>query len=207
MKRFGISSWLLSALVLAGCGKPDPRIAELEKRVNDLDAAVKGMSNAIVAIHEVNTQLLANQKNLTDLVAASHSSSSSYNPPDAGTPPATSGSDGVDPATGLPLETSETGSVGSSTKPRILRSANRVTEQNIVWWRWAYSFTVGNPSALASHSHAEIKFMDSDGFIVKQETEYIDIQPFQTNVFTGYTLIDVAPARTVKKFSVELKED
>ena len=83
--------------------------------------------------------------------------------------------------------------------PKVVSITGRVTEQNNVWWKWAYVLTVANTNDAAIVFDANIQFLDKDGFVVSERMDYdVSVGPMLTNKVAGFDLINVRPASTVK---------
>jgi len=217
---------LTAVQLLTGCNqKPDPRIAKLEERIQKLEFAQSNSEAALeTGIHQisliVSNQMVNSDALYAKVVAAVNADAKSVTiDPATGLPSGSTGPSGpqtIDPSTGLPL-TSHTGRDPVSgfltntydvkiTAPKIIKQANRVTEQNDVFWRWSYSFSVVNPSDLPLvDAEAEATWMDGDQFILKQKKQYhLNVPANFTNRFSFFELVDTSVAGRVKYFTVKL---
>ncbi len=87
---------------------------------------------------------------------------------------------------------------------KIVDISKRVTEQNATWWKYAWRLTVRNNGPQKFVFDAKIKFLDTDGFIVDDESEYnLVINSYQEETYTGYVLIDTNIAGSVVTVSAE----
>ncbi len=83
----------------------------------------------------------------------------------------------------------------------------RVTEQNEVYWRFAWRLPLKNNSNSLVQFTAVIKFLDADGFDVAEDRVYnVSLGPGEEREFTGAKLIDVRPAGTVVKARAEFEQ-
>ena len=72
----------------------------------------------------------------------------------------------------------------------------RITEQNSVFWRFAWQSSIRNGSEEPRVFTIEIEYQDADGFILDTATEYRQVlRPWETKTFTGSSLlgVDIAP--------------
>ena len=80
----------------------------------------------------------------------------------------------------------------------------RVTEQNNVFWRFAWRLTVRNQSDTVQDFDATLEFQDRDGFIIDSGREYdLVVGPRSEKTFTGDILIDTDVARNVEQVVVK----
>src|SRR5207248_2980571 len=80
----------------------------------------------------------------------------------------------------------------------------KVTEQNDVYWRFAWRLPLRNSNSASVHFSAVIKFQDAEGFDVAEDHAYdLSLEPGEEREFTGAKLIDARPAPTVTKARVE----
>ena len=84
-------------------------------------------------------------------------------------------------------------------QPNVISISGRVTEQNDVWWKWAYVMVVANTNNVPVSFDANIQFLDKDGFVVSEKEEYnLTLRANLTNRISSFDMIDVAPASTIK---------
>ena len=89
---------------------------------------------------------------------------------------------------------------------QVVHAAARATERNNNWWRWGWTLTVRNHSTETQNFKAQIQFMDNDGFVVDEKTEYnLSIGPGLQKTFTGSDLIDASVAGRVHSVNPILK--
>lgn len=80
----------------------------------------------------------------------------------------------------------------------------RVQERNNVWWKFAYQFELRNNTNRQQAVNMEIKFVDSDGYVVDDATAYdITIPANGTTVHSDSTLIDASEAPSVAGIHIE----
>ena len=81
----------------------------------------------------------------------------------------------------------------------------RIQERNTVWWKFAYQFTLRNNTDRQRSLNLEIKFVDSDGFVVDDATAYDVVVPADGTVtHSDSTLIDASEAGSVT--GIQIKE-
>ncbi len=81
----------------------------------------------------------------------------------------------------------------------------RIQERNNVWWKFAYQFTLRNNTDRQRSLNLEIKFVDSDGFVVDDATAYDVVVPADGTVtHSDSTLIDASEAGSVT--GIQIKE-
>ena len=80
----------------------------------------------------------------------------------------------------------------------------RVQERNNVWWKFAYKFTLRNNTSREQSVNVDIKFLDSDDFVVDDARAYgIDVPAFGTTEHSDSTLIDRSEASSVVSIRVD----
>ena len=81
----------------------------------------------------------------------------------------------------------------------------RITESTDVWSRFAWKLTLRNGLSNAVEVNATIEFLDADGFVIDDTTEYGLVVPSgETREFTGYDLLDASIAPNVKGVKAKL---
>lgn len=220
-----LSLLAIVALLVCGCNKPDPKVAQLESRVSALESNLALVtarcnieSNTVEGVLNVQGEMVALLSPLTNLVPSEsqmpvnpatglpwtgatsrHRGSGPAIDPATGLPTASSGdSSNLDPNTGLPVEE----------KPKVLRVANRVTESNATWWRWAVTVYIANPGSFSTSVNAKVKFLDKDGFIIETKDMYhLQLSPMSTNQFSDYTLVELPGAQRVASIKADLEDE
>jgi len=82
----------------------------------------------------------------------------------------------------------------------------KVTEQNDVYWRFAWRLPLKKKSDSPARFAAIIKFLDADGFEVADDHAYgLSLGPREEREFTGATLISLPAAATVTRARVEFE--
>jgi len=83
----------------------------------------------------------------------------------------------------------------------------RITEKNDVWWRFAWTLKINNTGIEPLVGlRTDIKFLDSEGFVVDTDTEYgIYIAPGETRTIRENTLIDFPSSATIRQISAEVR--
>src|SRR5207248_9893873 len=82
----------------------------------------------------------------------------------------------------------------------------KITEQNYVYWRFAWRLPLKNKSDSPVRFSAIIKFLDGDGFDVADDHAYdLSLGPGEEREFTGATLISLPAAATVTRARVEFQ--
>ena len=177
------------------------KIRHEHDRVSDLQDYTRQINTNLMAVNYVVYQRLGQETNLAALNAIAELLGSLTNSsqvpvnPATGLPYGAPDSSLVDPATGLPQES----------EPVVLNITGRVTESNELWWRWAFAFSIGNPAPYPVTKNAEVRFLDKDGYIVATENEYrLKVSAFSTNRFSGFQLVHLPGASSVKSISVIL---
>lgn len=101
----------------------------------------------------------------------------------------------------------KTGSVRKSTqvqqeqKSRCVVSSvdTKITEQNSVWWKFAWKATIKNNTDNSISTGVLVKFLDKDGFVVDEDREYGVVVPANSEkTISEFALIDVSVAGNVK---------
>ena len=83
----------------------------------------------------------------------------------------------------------------------------KITEQNDVYWRFAWRLPLKNKSDSPVRFSAIIKFLDGDGFDVADDHAYdLSLGPGEEREFTGATLISLPAAATVTRARVEFQQ-
>ncbi len=87
----------------------------------------------------------------------------------------------------------------------IVEIDSRTTENNDVWARYAWKLTLRNTTDRPISVQATIKFLDADGFLVDEDTEYgLAVPPMQEETFTGSKLISHPGADHVARTRAEI---
>lgn len=206
------------AMLLTGCNqKPDPRVDKLEKRIVELE---NNHSNVVDVVNRMTdlvvTNCLATADDMAKLQKLLSQQSENYLTCIAlltnklatmsETKPTnrviSAGGLSIDFETGLP-----TGSSPHGNSIRVTKTANRVTEQNSIYWRWSYNFTIANPWTTPSTVDVSVKFFDAGNFLIESKNEYdLTVPANSSGNFSGYALINSSKARNVKFFTVEIKK-
>jgi len=188
--------FLLIIVVAFACGcsqKPDPRIAVLETKVADLQKTLSQQDDFINAVYACETNDAFQIANLAVVMAQSVQSP----PPASALTAAGSASQDIDPATGLP----------TSGPIKVVRVANRVTEANGAWWRWAFTVFIADPDGLTPTVNVKVKFLDKDGFIIETKDMYnLKLDGAATNSFSDYELVSLPGAQQVTSIRGEIVE-
>jgi hypothetical protein len=88
----------------------------------------------------------------------------------------------------------------------IVSVETKVTEQNDVFWRYAWRLTLKSTSTDPLVLRATIEFQDSDGFVVDTDEEYsLYLSPGEEKTFTGEKLITASTAANVAKTSAKVR--
>lgn len=88
---------------------------------------------------------------------------------------------------------------------RITDVRMRVTERNDTWWKMSWQFTANSGEGTGGDVAATLKFVDVDGFIVDEATEYITIRPGAGETFSGFQLVDTSVASRVTSISTSIQ--
>jgi hypothetical protein len=79
---------------------------------------------------------------------------------------------------------------------------SKVTEQNSVWWKYAWKATLKNNSESAISTDVTVKFLDKDGFVIDEDREYNVVVPAGSEkLVSEHALIDASVAANVKSVS------
>ena len=85
--------------------------------------------------------------------------------------------------------------------------ANLLTEKNDVWWKYSWILKIQNDSDEALSFDATIEFLDEDGFIIDDDSEYnLIVEPGTVGSFAGYDLIDADVAPNIKKVNAKVRQ-
>jgi hypothetical protein len=126
-----------------------------------------------------------------ETIAASGSASTT--PPRANAPK-------IAPAAGDPLK--------PSGLFEIVDIDSRVTESNETWSKFAWKLTVKNKSSQTLAFDATIEFLDSDGFVIDDDSEFgLVVGAGETKTFTGYDLVTSASATKVRSTNAKVRLD
>lgn len=78
-----------------------------------------------------------------------------------------------------------------------------ITEQNEIWWRYAWKFTVNNPGSWPINFNAKIQYLDANGFEVDTGYEYgLSVAANSSQDFAGSDLVLVSVAPRVASVKV-----
>ena len=116
-------------------------------------------------------------------------------------------------AQGNPLAQSELKALGqepanasaSSNRPDLetLSLTTKVMESNDVFWRWSYQLKVRNNTDQPIHESRHLLFLETEGFIIEEETCQVKLSARETKTFLGTTLVDLPGAARVKTVKVQ----
>ncbi len=88
----------------------------------------------------------------------------------------------------------------------IIDISTKATESNDIWVRYAWKLTIRNNSSRAVELDGDIKWLDSDGFVIDSDTQYdLIVGATEEKTFTGFALIRQPGAQRVYSISAELK--
>lgn len=88
----------------------------------------------------------------------------------------------------------------------ILSVTARVTESNDVWSKWAWILRLRNKDTVAHVFSATIKFYDSGGFVVDEDSESsLRVEALEESDFAGYKLVTAGPAQTIARTGAEVR--
>jgi hypothetical protein len=80
----------------------------------------------------------------------------------------------------------------------------RVTEQNRVWWKYAWKVSVKNLTDRPQSIDLKIKWIDADGFEVDSTREYnLRVPASQEETFDGAEMIQLPSAKQIDGIEVE----
>jgi len=93
----------------------------------------------------------------------------------------------------------------ASDRLELLNPKMRCIEENNSWWRYSWLFEIKSHAIERVNFDAVLLFVDSDGFIVDNDTCYaLTIESQERRVFRGFKLINAQTAGTVKELLIEL---
>lgn len=88
----------------------------------------------------------------------------------------------------------------------IVDVSTKVTEQNSVWWKYAWVLTLKNNTNRERSVTAELKWVDADGFVVDSATEYsLAIPAGEEKTFNDFALISTPGSADVEGIQAELR--
>jgi uncharacterized protein YcfL len=88
----------------------------------------------------------------------------------------------------------------------IVDVSTKVTEQNSVWWKYAWVLTLKNNTNRDRSVTAELKWVDADGFVVDSATEYsLTIPAGEEKTFNDFALISTPGSADVEGIQAELR--
>lgn len=87
----------------------------------------------------------------------------------------------------------------------IVDVSTKVTEQNSIWWKYAWVLKLKNNTNRDRSVSAEIKWVDVDGFVIDSATEYsLTIPAGEEKTFNDFALISTPGASDVEGIQAEL---
>ena len=87
----------------------------------------------------------------------------------------------------------------------IVDISTKVTEQNSVWWKYAWNLTLKNNTDRDKSVRAEIKWVDADGFVVDSHTEYsLPVPAGEEKTFNDFSLVSTPGASDVGGIKAEI---
>lgn len=87
----------------------------------------------------------------------------------------------------------------------IIDISTKVTEQNSVWWKYAWNLTLKNNTDRDKSVRAEIKWVDVDGFVVDSHTEYsLTVPAGEEKMFNDFALVSTPGASDVDGIRAEI---
>ena len=87
----------------------------------------------------------------------------------------------------------------------IVSINSRIMETNSIWWKYAWVLTVRNETDASLSMDARIEWLDSDGFVVDNDTGYgLYLKAKEQAVFRGNTLITASSAPNVSSLNASL---
>jgi hypothetical protein len=103
-------------------------------------------------------------------------------------------------------QTQETTSAEPQTEAvEIIDISTKVTEQNSVWWKYAWNLTLKNNTNKDKSVRAEIKWVDTDGFVVDSHTEYsLSVPAGEEKTFNDFALVSTPGASDVDGIKAEI---
>lgn len=88
----------------------------------------------------------------------------------------------------------------------VVNVSTKVTEQNSVWWKYAWILTLKNNTDRERSVTAVLKWVDVDGFVVDSDTEYsLTIPAGEEKTFNDFKLVSTPGASDVNGIQAELK--
>ena len=96
----------------------------------------------------------------------------------------------------------------ASTTPKveILNIDAKITERNSVWSKFSWQLTVRNLTENSIRFRASIEFLDSDGFVVDDDSEsQLVLDPYSEGTFRGYALVDADIAGNVEQVNAKVQ--
>lgn len=88
----------------------------------------------------------------------------------------------------------------------IVDISTRVTEQNSVWWKFAWNLTLKNNTDRDRTVTAEIKWVDEEGFVVDNDTAYSLVVPANSEkTFNDFQLINTPVAPNVDGIKAQVR--
>ena len=95
---------------------------------------------------------------------------------------------------------------GTAKPIEVIDVSTKVTEQNTVWWKYAWVLNLKNNTSQDRSVTAEIKWLDADGFVVDQATEWsLEVPANSEETFNGFSLITANVAPTIQTVEAEIK--
>ncbi len=96
--------------------------------------------------------------------------------------------------------------VDEDTGLQVLNASAKPSEQNRSWWRFGWIVTIANHSSETRELELQIQFMDSDGFVVDDDTATgLSIPPLESKTFRDSTRVDASVARRIKSVNPVIK--
>jgi|AntRauTorckE6833_2_1112554.scaffolds.fasta_scaffold56164_1 hypothetical protein len=110
-------------------------------------------------------------------------------------------------STGENNQQQETAAAESQTEAvEIVDISTKVTEQNNVWWKYAWNLTLKNNTDREKSVRAEIKWLDAEGFVVDSHTEYsLSVPAGEEKIFSDFALVSTPGASNIEGIKAEIQ--
>ena len=82
----------------------------------------------------------------------------------------------------------------------------KVTESGTYWTKYSWAMTIKNNTDTAKSFNADIRWLDTEGFLVNEDYEYnLEISAGEEKRFAGYDHIKTSVANTIESIDAQIK--
>ena len=89
----------------------------------------------------------------------------------------------------------------------IINTETKVIESTTYWTKYAWILTIKNNTDSAKSFNANIRWLDTDGFLVNEDYNYdLEIDAKEEKKFTGYDHIKTSTADTIESVEAQIED-